>query len=155
MKLPSKDEPPAKVQKPLKRLGKDTKPVKKKTKNESSTTSVIVQSEEDEDKPAVEEEENSEEGQGAAGAAETESPKAEKKNEPGEVKKTLKEMNAPKDKNPELEQRTLFVGNVPKESTKKQVMRLFKSLGGKIESLRFRCAAPDKPTRLKKVAINR
>lgn len=73
----------------------------------------------------------------------------------GEIKKSLKELNAPKDKNPELEARTLFVGNVPKDAKKKQILQLFKPLGGSIETIRFRCAAPDKPTTLKKVASNR
>lgn len=87
---------------------------------------------------------------------------ADIKQEPGATKKadaegkvaikTLAEKNAPKPKNTELEARTIFLGNLKNETTKKELMKLFKKFG-KIETLRFRCAAPDKPTAQKKVAI--
>jgi hypothetical protein len=80
-------------------------------------------------------------------------PSTGKKESVGEIKKTLRQLNAPKEKNPELESRTLFVGNVPKDASKKQLLKLFKPFGGTIETVRLRCAAPDKPTSLKKVAI--
>jgi RNA recognition motif-containing protein len=68
--------------------------------------------------------------------------------------KTLIEKNAPKEKNDELEARTIYVGNVPKDINKQQLKKIFKEFG-QIETIRLRCGAPDKPSKLKKVAINK
>lgn len=68
--------------------------------------------------------------------------------------KTLAERNAPKAKDPELEARTIFVGNIPGDTKKKQLKKLFLKFGS-VETVRLRCGAPSKPTQLKKVAINK
>lgn len=68
--------------------------------------------------------------------------------------KTLAERNAPKAKDPELESRTIFVGNIPGDTNKKQLRKLFIKFGS-VETVRLRCGAPSKPTQLKKVAINK
>ncbi|CAL8090609.1 unnamed protein product [Orchesella dallaii] len=68
--------------------------------------------------------------------------------------KTLAEKNAPKAKDPELEKRTVFIGNLPPEIKKKALEKMFKKFGN-VETVRYRCGAPNKPTLLKKVAINR
>lgn len=70
------------------------------------------------------------------------------------VEKTIAEKNAPKEKDPELEARTVFVGNLPGNVNKKKLRTIFKPFG-KIDTIRLRCAAPNKPTVLKRVAIYR
>lgn len=52
---------------------------------------------------------------------------------------------------PERQSRTAFVGNVPVDTTKKQLVRHFESCG-RIESVRFRGFIPVKETLSKKVA---
>lgn len=76
------------------------------------------------------------------------------KEEGGEKPIRLSERNAPKDKDPELEARTIFVGNVPGGTKKKILRKLFKECGT-VETIRLRGGAPNKPTKLKKVAVNR
>ena len=62
------------------------------------------------------------------------------------------EDSKPRQINPETEARTVFVGNLP-SSTKKQVVKTLFSQFGKVETVRFRCAArPDMKT-TKKVAV--
>eukprot|EP00092_Neocalanus_flemingeri_P012890 GFUD01013886.1.p1 GENE.GFUD01013886.1~~GFUD01013886.1.p1 ORF type:complete len:388 (+),score=164.83 GFUD01013886.1:36-1199(+) len=62
------------------------------------------------------------------------------------------EDSKPRQINFETEARTVFVGNLP-SSTKKQVLKTLFSPCGKVESVRFRCAArPDMKT-TKKVAV--
>jgi len=56
-------------------------------------------------------------------------------------------------RNPELEERTVYVGNLVKSFKKKQVKKLFSEVG-KVESVRFRCAArPDMKTTKKEAVI--
>ena len=52
---------------------------------------------------------------------------------------------------PERQSRTAFVGNIPVDTTKKQLVRHFESCG-RIESVRFRGFIPVKGTLPKKVA---
>jgi len=70
------------------------------------------------------------------------------------VNKSHKELNAPKEKDSGLEHRTIFIGNVPKEIKKNRLKKIF-SQYGEIETIRYRGAAPAKPTMLKKVASMR
>ncbi|CAG7828544.1 unnamed protein product [Allacma fusca] len=62
------------------------------------------------------------------------------------------ELNTPKDKKPEHESRTVFVGNLPTDVKEKVLKQLFNPFGD-IETVRFRGAVPLKPYLLKKVAM--
>lgn len=84
-----------------------------------------------------------------------------RKDDEAKEQKSFKELNMPKPKNEELEKRTIFVGNVPKQLIndqgkhgKKELKRIFASCGT-IESIRFRGVTAAKPTELKKVAFYR
>ena len=65
------------------------------------------------------------------------------------------EENRTKPKDEEKEKRTIFIGNLPSNATKKQIITLLKECG-KIEAVRFRGAArPDMTTTKKQAIIQR
>ena len=105
-------------------------------------------------------EEDCEMGTAEASILTSEQDESEKKDGEPEIKpqKSFLELNQPKPKNEELEHRTVFVGNVPKELIKEAKHHTLKKLFnpfGKIETIRYRSVTSAKPTMLKKVAAYR
>ncbi|XP_014209082.1 nucleolar protein 12 isoform X1 [Copidosoma floridanum] len=104
----------------------------------------------DEDEDESEDDEDGEDDEDNEDASlEASTPPKKSKREPKPTKKSEKPLDSPRKKlspeeKAELDKRTVFVGNVPKDVQQKTIEKLFKKFGA-IENMRIRGAVPEDP----------
>lgn len=111
-------------------------------------------SEEESGSDVVEEEENDDDGDSAGGKVSEPSSKQVEKEQSTEKDELTDKRNPDKKEENEKEKltRTIFVGNIPIKSKKKNIKALFKDCGV-IESIRFRSVPLDAPNKNRKIAV--